>query len=298
MTPSLIFIIPYRERVQQKIHFEIYMKYIMEDYDNEKYKIFFVHQCDKRPFNRGAMKNIGFHAIKKLYPNDYKNITIVFNDIDTIPTIKNIINFETNPGIVKHYYGFTFALGGIFSIRGSDFERTGGFPNFWGWGYEDNCMQKRVKEHKLKIDRSEFFPIGHHNILHILDGTKRMITKNDKEMSIKSTDNYNNIRNLNYDINNEMINVRSFETSISSNAHIYYEKDLLEHFDRRYNKKKNYFNMAINFSNNSNQSIQTPNLQASPQNVTYNNGNSNSNSNNLNILGTNNKKIKKYKMRV
>jgi len=291
MIPSIIFIVPYRNRPQHKNHFKIFMNYIMEDYEKDKHKIFFVHQCDKRPFNRGAMKNIGYHAIKKLYPNDYRNITLVFNDVDTMPTVKNIINYETKHGIIKHYYGFTFALGGIFSIRGSDFESVGGFPNFWGWGYEDNCMQKRVLEHKLKIDRSEFFPIGNHNILHILDGTKRMVTKNDKEMSIKSTDNYNNIRNLRYEINDDMINVRSFDTPINSNAHIYYEKDLLEHFDRRYhNKKKGYFNMVNNFSNNSNQSIQRSALQVNPKN-----NNNNNNSNKSNILGSN-KKVKKYRM--
>ena len=79
--PSKIFVVPYRDRIQHKFFFSRHMSFILEDKND--YEILFVHQYDDRVFNRGAMKNIGFLAIKAKYPKVYKNITIVFNDIDT-----------------------------------------------------------------------------------------------------------------------------------------------------------------------------------------------------------------------
>ena len=213
--PKLIFIIPYRNREKEKTHFSIYMKYIMEDYDKNDYEIYYSHQTDNRPFNRGATKNIGFLAMKNKYPQDYKNITFVFNDIDTLPALKNTFNYITTTGTVKHFYGFHFALGGIFSITGNDFEKCNGFPNNWGWGLEDNAMYDRVLLHELKVDRSQFFVVNSKEVIQIYDTPHRLINNNEPNNYISKNlrDNLNSIYELNYSIeNNNILESQSIET--------------------------------------------------------------------------------------
>lgn len=214
MIPRIIFIVPYRNRVEHKQFFTKYMEFIMEDYKKEEFETYFVHQCDNRPFNRGAMKNLGFLAMYEKYPNDYKNITFVFHDVDTLPYTKNLLPYETTVGIVKHFYGFHYTLGGIFSIKGQDFEKVNGFPNFWGWGMEDNMMQDRVVLAKLHIDRTTFFPIGSQSMLQFVDGIKKAINK--KEVAGYVNKSYphglNMIRNTKWTFKDEYINVTSFTT--------------------------------------------------------------------------------------
>jgi hypothetical protein len=198
--PKIIFIVPYRDRRQEKCIFSVYMKYIMEDYDKNDYEIYYSHQIDNRPFNRGATKNIGFLAMKKKYPNTYQNITFVFNDVDTVPVKKNTFDYATTKGVVKHFYGFTFTLGGIFSIVGSDFEKCNGFPNNWGWGLEDNAMNDRVLLNEITINRQQFYPRETRDVLHLYDTPNRII--NNKEPGNYNTknlnDNLNNIHELEY----------------------------------------------------------------------------------------------------
>lgn len=190
----------------------------MEDIPREDWTFYFIHQNDKRPFNRGAMKNIGFLALKEAYPNHYKDIIFIFNDIDTIPYDKNILNYYTDYGVVKHFYGFQFALGGIFSIRGVDFERINGFPNYWAWGGEDNLINERAKQFGLTIDRNNFYTIGDKNILQFADGMKRLICRDELATSImpNNTDGLTKLTNVvhvKYD-ETHMIDVNSFDTYI------------------------------------------------------------------------------------
>ena len=217
--PKFVFIVPYRNREQHRVFFSTYIQKIMEDVPADDWTYYFVNQTDTRPFNRGGMKNIGFLAMKYKYPNDYKNMIFIFNDIDTLPYNKNVLDFNTKHGIIKHYYGFKFALGGIFSVTGEDFEKTSGFPNFWAWGGEDNLIHTRAIQVGIQIDRTVFFSIGDMNILQFADGLKRLICRDELATTLQAdnTDGITTIKNLNYQIVDEthMIDVTTFDTLVS-----------------------------------------------------------------------------------
>tara|TARA_Y100001970_G_C14180461_1_gene829555 strand:- start:306 stop:1079 length:774 start_codon:yes stop_codon:yes gene_type:complete len=236
------------------------MPFIMEDYEKGKDYIFcFVHQNDERPFNRGALKNIGFMYYKEKYPDDYKNIQFIFHDIDTIPYTKEVWNYETEPGIVKHFYGYKHALGGIFTIYGSDFEKTNGFPCLWSWGFEDNIIQKRVIKNNLKIDRSQFYTIQSKEILQFFDGYKR-------EMTVESVDrgknytNHDGISTLNeidyvYDEENEMIQVYNFKTLLNTKNEHFLDYDLNNGNNFTKSKLNSIYNSNRNKNNNKNNNV-------------------------------------------
>ena len=259
--PKRIFIVPYRNRVQHKFFFSKYMSFILEDDDD--YEIYFSHQCDARTFNRGATKNIGFIAARNKYPNDYKDITFIFNDVDTIPFNK-IFDYNTQHGVVKHFYGFKYALGGIVVMKGADFEKTNGFPCFWGWGMEDNALQKRCQAVGLKIDRSVFYNIGSPEILQLFDGISRIISKKDpwRGENDNGVDGLRTIRQLQYTIDEKSenpndnifavhnskimyVNISTFLTHIPFGSEEYYTYDLREpkrkiiHPDKIRETKKN-----------------------------------------------------------
>ena len=228
MIPKKVFVVPYRDRETHKAIFLSHMKTLLMN-DND-YEILIVHQCDSRTFNRGALKNIGFIYVKKMWPNNWKDITLIFHDIDHIP-YKRLFGYETRRGIIKHYYGFKFALGGIFAIKAYDFEKVKGFPNYWGWGFEDNKIQDDIKKLGGKIDYSEFLFYTDKKIVKFDSTTKdhgilRIVGKGNLKRATDETyrdSGYHTISNLIYEEKEEgdnvkIINVKSFLTEHKEKA--------------------------------------------------------------------------------
>ena len=138
-------------------------------------------------------------------------------------------------------------LNSIVVIKGEDFERINGYPCFWGWGMEDNCLQKRCLEMGLQIDRSDFHPIGSPEMLQLFDGVARIISKRDplRMKNDNGMDGLKTIRNLNYSMdgfssnpndniytvenpNIFYVNIRQFLTLNSFEKDQYYNYDLRE----------------------------------------------------------------------
>jgi hypothetical protein len=227
--PKIVFIVPYRNRETQLQSFKAHMKHILEDYPQNDYVIYYIHQTDQRVFNRGAMKNIGFLVVKNNYPNDYKNITLVFNDVDTMPTRKNLFDYDTQSGVVKHFFGFTYTLGGIFSIKAYDFERINGFPNYWAWGYEDNLIQKRIEKAGITIDRSIFYKIGDTNIIQKNEEITREVNQSEYDRYVRNIpEGIHSIQNLDYSMDAEsgFVNVKWFITEYNAAVNKYRLHDL------------------------------------------------------------------------
>jgi len=206
-----IFIVPYRAREEQKQFFDVYTKYLLEDTDPSTYEIVFAHQKNDLPFNRGAMKNIGFLYAKNKY-SYYKDIVFVFNDIDTLPHKKGLLDYSLKPNEIKHYYGFKYCLSSLFAIRGYDFERINGFPSFWNWGWEDTVIYDRAVAANIRINREQYYEFGDSSILQLIDGVKKEIPMKINDLYKKTIilDGLSTLKNVLYE-KNDLLDITSFE---------------------------------------------------------------------------------------
>ncbi|MBA42375.1 MAG: hypothetical protein CMF62_00010 [Magnetococcales bacterium] len=202
--PDVIFIVPFRDRENHLFCFNKIMRELLEKKKNNyTYEVIVSEQDDTREFNRGAIKNLGFLYAKYKYPNFYKDITFVFNDVDNMPGAENIVeNYILDENThVKHHYGFKFALGGVFSIKGWLFEKVNGFPNYWGWGFEDNCIQERIKKFNIEIDRNDFATIDNKNWLMFYHGYTRKLDNQVVNKFLADNPEQNGLRTIKYSEN-------------------------------------------------------------------------------------------------
>ena len=202
-----VYIVPYRDRKEHLEFFKTYLPHV----DTLDYKVLVVQQCDTLPFNRGAMKNIGFLAVKQLYPENYKEISLIFNDVDIMPYKEGVFHTDTDVGVVRHNYGYPTCLSASFVIKAGDFEKAGGFPNIWSWGLEDYIMQERVLAVGLKIDRTRFRQVGDRSVLQFFDGMARDVSTLPVEAARKkhAKDGLNTVA-CRFEIEGDFVQVRQF----------------------------------------------------------------------------------------
>jgi hypothetical protein len=152
-------IVPYRARDRQLLIFKRAISNYLNNTDIS-YELIIVEQDDAKIFNRGKLLNIGFFYAKKL-KCDY----VVFHDVDMIPidadyTYCNYpIHLASNfISIDKSFNRILFDeyFGGVTMFPSSIFEAINGYSNeYWGWGYEDNDLLHRCKEHNVNLNRKE-----------------------------------------------------------------------------------------------------------------------------------------------
>lgn len=205
--PKIVIIVPYRDRESLKNLFDMYMPKMMKLKNENNYEILYCHQNDSRPFNRGAMKNLGFLYIKKTYPNTYKNMKLMFQDIDTLPGNENAFTLDIKKSEVKHFFGTKITLGGMFIMYANDFERINGFPNYWGWGMEDNILKDRCVSNKINVNYDLFHPFFSKDFIQCnfensrtIDNNAVMKYKTDKKSLSKGI---SEIKNMHYIIENK-----------------------------------------------------------------------------------------------
>jgi len=181
--PTHIIILPYRDRQTELDEFNR----VMPEYFNQdicerqggQWEIWYIEQPDGKLFNRGALLNIGaleaqcrFHPI--ITATDYaklNDITLVFHDVDITIHDPGLIQYECQPGEVRHPYGEIDSrkgpmLGCFCIMRLGDFLRIGGFPNYYGWGLEDVALGHRCLAHQIQVNEHHLIPRYSHPGIH------------------------------------------------------------------------------------------------------------------------------------
>jgi hypothetical protein len=182
LNKKLVIVVPYRNRSKQYEIFLSHSKIYFNEDKLDKYlnlKLCFLEQGNDKPFNLGSLNNAGF-LINENYL-DY----IVINNIDFLPMIADY-SYSKNPMLlIKHGYNNlpilpskdrrlivkapkreNVFLGSVL-ITKNIFKKVNGYSNsYWGWGFEDTDMKKRLDANKIKIYYRDglYQPLIHDNL--------------------------------------------------------------------------------------------------------------------------------------
>jgi hypothetical protein len=139
-------VVPYRNREQHLNVFVPHMRaYFARDVVAREipYRVTIVEQEAGLPFNRGAMKNIGYLLASE--DSDYT----AFHDVDYLPIWADYSYVPIFTGIA--WYGDAIKIdpskffGGVVLVPNSVFAQANGYSNmYWGWGFEDEDLLYRI----------------------------------------------------------------------------------------------------------------------------------------------------------
>ena len=195
---NLVIIVPYRDRPEQLKIFLFHTKIYFNEDKLDKYlnlKICVLEQANEKPFNYGRLSNAGY-----LINEDFLDY-IVINNVDFLPMIADY-SYSDNPILlIKHGHmnlPMQPSKKSKWVVKGSKrenffgnsvlipkkvFKKVNGYSNtYWGWGYEDTDLKKRIDSNKIEIKyRDGFF----HPLLH--DNSGFVITEENKPVPSESS---------------------------------------------------------------------------------------------------------------
>jgi hypothetical protein len=171
-------VVPYRAR---EAHLQQFVPHLRAYFSRDKidhripYRALIVEQENGLPFNRGALKNIGFVLGRE--DSDYT----VFHDVDYLPIWADYTWADTptaiiwygaevrpivpgRPEIMQHDMNQFF--GAVLLTPNALFAQVNGFSNlYWGWGFEDMDLTSRFDAANIKRNRRKgtFHPLPHAN---------------------------------------------------------------------------------------------------------------------------------------
>jgi hypothetical protein len=168
MRKNILIVLPYgnliiseQRTIQLEKIIQTLKKYIsILDPNNYKFFICVSEQIEpKTYFNRGQLINIAVNYFTKNIGNPTH---IIIHDIDILPNQKLFAQYLTTHNSLslippsptyKKIYGITLTTGSaIYMTTLQSFINANGFPNnFWGWGGEDNALDKRYKNQNIKL---------------------------------------------------------------------------------------------------------------------------------------------------
>jgi len=171
-------VVPYRDR---EAHLRKFVPHLRAYFARDKvdreipYRVLIIEQEKGLPFNRGALKNIGF-----VLGREHSDYT-AFHDVDYLPIWADYTFVDALTPIV--WYGaeerpivpgqprvlrenMSMFFGAVVLASNELFALVDGFANsYWGWGPEDLDLAHRFMAKKIAPGRRKgtFFPLRHVN---------------------------------------------------------------------------------------------------------------------------------------
>jgi hypothetical protein len=150
----MVIVVPFRNRREQLKQFASHMEAFL---DGHPWRVLVIEQVEGKPFNRGALLNIGFQLSKA------ECDSLAFHDVDMLPLdaacdysplgvgMRHLAGAAEQYGFKSPYLNY---IGGVLLSTTSAFESINGFSNeYWGWGSEDDDLFIRASACGVPIER-------------------------------------------------------------------------------------------------------------------------------------------------